>query len=49
MPQPGRDRVVPYVFPTAGPAVLIQEGGYNLASLGGFAVAALTGVAAWLT
>ena len=29
-----------------GPAVLIQEGGYDLASLGGFAVAALTGVAA---
>src|SRR6266542_1913775 len=29
-----------------GPAALIQEGGYDLASLGGFAVAALTGVAA---
>jgi acetoin utilization deacetylase AcuC-like enzyme len=29
-----------------GPTVLIQEGGYDLASLGGFAVAALTGAAA---
>jgi acetoin utilization deacetylase AcuC-like enzyme len=28
-----------------GPAVLVQEGGYDLASLGGFAVAALTGAA----
>jgi len=29
-----------------GPAVLIQEGGYDLDSLGGLTVAALTGVAA---
>jgi acetoin utilization deacetylase AcuC-like enzyme len=29
-----------------GPAVLIQEGGYDLASLGGLVLAALTGVAA---
>ena len=28
------------------PAVLVQEGGYDLASLGGLAVAALTGAAA---
>ena len=28
-----------------GPAVLIQEGGYDLASLGGLAVAALSGAA----
>jgi acetoin utilization deacetylase AcuC-like enzyme len=28
-----------------GPAVLIQEGGYDLASLGGLAVAALAGAA----
>jgi hypothetical protein len=28
-----------------GPAVLIQEGGYDLASLGGLAVAALLGAA----
>jgi acetoin utilization deacetylase AcuC-like enzyme len=28
-----------------GPAVLIQEGGYDLPTLGGFAIAALTGAA----
>jgi acetoin utilization deacetylase AcuC-like enzyme len=28
-----------------GPAVLIQEGGYDLASLGGLAVAAVSGAA----
>ena len=29
-----------------GPAVLVQEGGYDLASLGGLAVAAIEGAAA---
>ena len=46
----GRDRVVPYLCPAdraraLGPAVLIQEGGYDLPSLGGLAVATLSGAA----
>jgi hypothetical protein len=33
------------VVTALGPAMLVQEGGYDLASLGGLAVAALSGAA----